>query len=302
MKVISPIEMTDALLSSSNVLEEDAPVWLVGTTYAAEANVMLDHAVYSSVVSSNTGNDPRTDDGTNWLDLGATNLWRVFDKKISTLTSRLGSIIYEITPVSLISGVGIINLTGGKVEVEVTDSSGRQVYYGENQRADSSEIVDWWAFFTTDFSESVVPDVIFDDVKCYTGNTIKITLSTEKPGSIVSIGQIVVGVALDLGKTLTGTTIGFKDFSTKERDPFGNAIIVERAYASTINFSFAVETNRAAFVSSKLASLRATPALYYSDARRTDMGVQAFGFFQDFDIPLSGTQISFANLKIEGLT
>jgi len=75
MKVIEPITITNTILSSSNVAENDYTAWSSGTSYSIGDKVMVvgtTHKNYESKTNSNLGNDPTTDDGTNWIDLGAT--------------------------------------------------------------------------------------------------------------------------------------------------------------------------------------------------------------------------------------
>lgn len=63
MKLIRPIEVTDAVLASSNVPETVPSVWASGTTYAAGATVSVAGAanafdVYQSLQASNVGHAP----------------------------------------------------------------------------------------------------------------------------------------------------------------------------------------------------------------------------------------------------
>ena len=304
MKVIAPLTMTDAILTSSNVPETDAPAWRGGTTYAAGAEVIVlaTHRVYRSVIAGNIGNNPVTDDGTRWLDLGFTNRWRVFDGKVSALTEQTGSIVYEITPTTFVSGVGFINLGAKIVRVECFDATSTLIYSAEIDRFENSAIIDYYTFFTVDLTREDTSDVIFDDVKGFPGNRLVITMGGVNPLANVTVGQIVLGVAYDLGVALSNTAIGIRDFSSKGRDVFGNAVIVERAFADTVTFQFTLRSDQARRVRAILAGLRATPALYYAGADMSRFGAQAFGFFQDFEIPLDAGGQSFANLKIEGLT
>lgn len=95
MIIIPPVEITDAILSATNIPEPDTgngdpAEWLIGTTYAAddEVTVSTDHLIYVSVQAGNTGNDPSTDDGTWWIEKQATNGWAMFDDKVNTQTSN----------------------------------------------------------------------------------------------------------------------------------------------------------------------------------------------------------------------
>jgi hypothetical protein len=104
-----------------------------------------------------------------------------------------------------------------------------------------------------------------------------------------------------LGSSLDGTGLGIEDYSTKDRDDFGNALLVERAFAQTVDFQFHLPTKDARRVHRVLSRLRATPSVYFAGEDMVDFGTTVFGFFQDFDIPLASGGTSFASLQIEGL-
>jgi len=84
MQIIKPITVTDSILTATNVPENDFPQWAAGTTYSIGNKVvsLTTHKIYESLINSNLGNNPTTDDGTKWLDLGATTRWKAFDTKI----------------------------------------------------------------------------------------------------------------------------------------------------------------------------------------------------------------------------
>lgn len=110
-----------------------------------------------------------------------------------------------------------------------------------------------------------------------------------------------MGRLVELGTTLDGATIGINDFSIKEQDAFGNLNIVERGFADETEFPFSLPTVNARRVKRQLAALRATPAVYFASEDITRYGTTVFGYFEDFDIPLSAGGTSFATLSIKGL-
>ena len=91
MKVIKPIVITDAILSSSDIVENDATEWTSGGSFALGATCMVTttangagaatHKIYESLTSSNSGNDPtdQVNNADKWLEISATNRWKMFD-------------------------------------------------------------------------------------------------------------------------------------------------------------------------------------------------------------------------------
>ena len=93
MKIITPIEISESNLFSSNIPETDAPLWDVGTDYAEKAKVIFAHAVYESLQAGNLGNQP-DQDSARWLRLGATNRYKAFDKRISDRAALADQVTY----------------------------------------------------------------------------------------------------------------------------------------------------------------------------------------------------------------
>lgn len=308
-RVISPIAITDTELTASNISATAYPEWDVSTTYAANDYVYVEgvtgkafQTVYQSQVGSNLGNDPTEDDGTNWIEIGATDRYKPFDRKISDTVSNSGTITYSIVPGALVTGIGFLGLTAAVVRVQVYDDSSPAVEVFDETRSlvDDTDVVDWYSFFTWEADAAYDTEAIFDGIPVYVGYQIDITVG-DGTGT-AAVGQIVIGKVSGLGTTLDGTSISIQDFSTKSRDTFGNAVLVERAFVDETTFTFSLPTGDARRVKRILSGLRATPALYYADADKPEFGATVFGFYQDFDIPLSAGGVSFATLTIEGLT
>ena len=302
MDIIKPITVTDSVLTSTNIAENDYAEWAVGTTYNTGDKVIstTTHRIYESVIDSNLGNDPTTDDGTNWLNIGATNRWKAFDQYISDPVSNTTSIQYTLTPPngSIPSAVALLNLKGISANVTVTDSVDGEVYNTDIDLLDNRNIVDWYTYF---FEEQVQrEEALFLDIPPYIGAVVSVTVQ-EEVGQTAELGQLVFGFLSDVGLTVYGTSIGIEDYSIKDRDAFGNAIIVERNFSQTVDFDVQFETQNARKIQKTLAALRATPVVYLGS---TDVsyGTLVYGFYRRFDITLETPSYAFASIEVEGLT
>lgn len=303
MKVIAPLEITDAQILSTNVTEPTSE-WASGTTYAEgdRVSVAAEKTVYESVQGSNTGNDPTTDDGTWWLEVFATNKWRAFDQKIADATSQAGTVQYVIQPSLLVTGVALFNLNAPQVRIQVEDtttSPNTETFDQTQALVDDSAIVDWFTFFTEDLSDQQIAEALFTGLPGYP--TSEITITVGDGTGTPSVGEIALGKVLQLGNTLQGTTIGLTSFSTKEQDAFGNFTIVPRAKSDPIDFEFSVPASNTGRVKKTLDRLRDTPAVYFADESLLYLGAITYGFFQEYDIPLQGTGLSVVTLEVEGL-
>jgi hypothetical protein len=309
MKIINPITIDNDVLDSSNVTEDDHPEWASGTTYAAEDRVIVigtTHKIYESAQGSNTGNDPVTDDGTWWIEVSATNRWKAFDNKLSDRVTNTGSIEYSFTAPSNVTGVAIFAPQGSSVNITVTDGS-TEIYNEDFDIIDTSDITDWLEFFTTDLSNASIEALIVN-IPGYTGNVIDVTISGATGSSTVRVGEIALGYVEVLGETEYGTQLSILDFSTKDTDTFGNFTIVERVFQNEVNFNFHLATTTAGKVKRKLAARRAKPTVYFADfiTGPTDIclttGSFAYGYYEDFDIPLTGPSLCFATLEARSLS
>jgi hypothetical protein len=298
MNVIEPLAVTDAILTASNVTEDDHAAWSGATSYVAGNRVILvsTHRIYEAVTGS-TGVNPATDDGTYWLDVGATNRWRAFDGRISDPVTKAGSITYSFTMSSVITAMAFFGLSAASAQVVVTDPVDGVVFNETQSLVDGEPVVDWWTYFYEAISYR--PSALFDVVPGNIGNVIAVTVTS---AGTTLVGQIVLGVNRSLGESVAGTQVGILDFTTVSRDDFGSATIVERPYADEVGFQFAVLTADVSRVRNLLSRLRARPAVYYAGGGTTPFGTTVFGVRGAFRVPLNAGDVSFASLEVEGLT
>lgn len=299
MQVVEPIKVTDAVLISTNVPETDYPAWSNATAYAVGARVIRTntHKVYEAV-AANTNKVPENDlVAAFWLPVSATNRWKAFDAIISDPVVKATSpITYVLKPNAFADTIAFFGLLGSSVRVKITYPLDGVVFDETRELIDSTGITDWWSYFYS--PQGIATQELFVGLPLYLDAEIEITISG---GSNIQVGEIVVGRTQVLGDTLVNTSIGIEDFSRKERDDFGNAILVPRAFAQTVSFQFTFPTEDARRIQNVLARLRATPAIYSAGAGTSQFGTTIYGFYQDFDIPLT-TNVSFGTLAIEGLT
>lgn len=74
------------------------------------------HKVYESLQAGNTGNTPHKSP-TWWLDLGATNRWKPFDRSISSQAENADSMQYVIQVNGRADGVALMNVSGSEVVI-----------------------------------------------------------------------------------------------------------------------------------------------------------------------------------------
>jgi len=298
MQLIRPIDVTPAALTS-NVAESE-PSWLIGTTYAKGVQVQGTgagvHKVYESQQAGNVGHNPVGDDGTWWLEAGATNRWRMFDASVSSQTSNASSIAVTIQTTSRVDSVALFNIDAASVLITMTDATDGVVYSSTISTVSSDGITDWYAYFF----EPVVrqKDLVVMDLPPYLGASIAITLSTVS--GTVKCGAAVLGLSKDIGGTQAGGSVGIIDYSRKEKDAFGTARFVERPFSKRATFTVWVPDGLVDQVQDILATYRAQPIVYVGSPKYGSTVI--FGIYRDFSIEITYPTRSLCSLSLEGLT
>ena len=296
MRIVRPTEVTDARLISSSVPENDYPVYLANHPYQEGDRVIVlsNHTVYEALRAS-TGVDP-VDSPLDWLAIGPTNRWAMFDDRVGTSTTAVGSINLTLD-LGIVSGLALLDLKGVlSVRVVMTAPEGT-VYDKTINLVDPSPVYDWWTYF---FEEITIKKfLLLTDLPTYRVSQVSVTISGD-PAQTVSVGSFVAGKLLTFNNSVNyGASVGIQDYSVKGRDEFGNSKIVERAFAKRARWNFDVPNNRITLLQRELSDLRAKPAVYIGYEALEPMVV--YGFYKDFDIVISRPTMSECSLDIEGL-
>ena len=118
-------------------------------------------------------------------------------------------------------------------------------------------------------------------------------------------GMMAVGKLNSLGVTLAEPSLGIIDYSKKTTDSLGRTYLSQGVYADRSELDFWLPTSNIDGVMSKLVDLRATPAVYSVDNAGEELNYKSlliYGFYQDFEIVISGPKVSKCKITIEGLT
>jgi hypothetical protein len=295
MKVVNPIVVTPAMLTSS-VPETDYAEWNAATAYVVGNRVIRAsmHKVYERLVSGTTATAPESD-AVNWLDVGYTNRWKIFDQSTGSQTTNATSIVMTIVPGAVVNTVGLLNLSAASVRVKVTDPTAGMVYDTTKYTAIDNTIGDWDAYFFDYITRT--DTLIFDDLPNYVSASIEVTISE---GTTAACGVLAIGRAIELGGIQYGATMGIVDYSRKEADAFGGYTLLQRAYSNRNNFKLMIPKEIVNQVKKLLSELRATPVLWIGSQEYT--GTINYGFYKDFSITISYPSFSECVIDIESMT
>lgn len=231
MKVLKTLVMTDANLTSSSVPENDYAEWNPDTNYLLGERVIVlsTHKIYQSLQNSNTNHNPLDDtqnDPDNlpiwWVEIGATNRWRVFDGLRNNITTGVAPMTYVITPDVVTDGIAILNADAQDIDVVVTFESVE--VYNKNFMLVSRVVTNWYEFFFKPFQQQ--RNIYIDGLPPLIGAEISITLNRDSGN--VTCGIIAAGNSLFIGDASYGATSDIRSFSRSEPNEFGVTRLVRR--------------------------------------------------------------------------
>ena len=296
MRVIKSIETTDAILTASNILENEYPLWVSGTTYSIDDKVIYQHRIYNRVIAGSGALTPDLD-LTNWSDLGATNKYRMFDNIISSISSRTGGIEFTLTPNQVINGIALLNVNASTVRVVMNDPVEGVVYDRTKELRSSSNVNDYFSYFFAPLLSENLETAIFLDLPSKPTATITVYVSSGV--GLAEVGEVVYGVQSVVGRTNYGTAIGITSYSRKDTDEFGKVTVVKRKNSKYADYDIDIDNTNLAFVQRLFQDIDSVPCVFIGNPEMEELIV--YGFYKDFKATISFPTVSKCTLRVEGL-
>ena len=297
LKIVTPLQISDAMLIATDVPETDYLPWSSVTTYALGGRVIdaVGNKIYESLQAGNLNH--ATSDPLWWIEVSPTNRWKLFDTSNSTQTAKSGSMSYTLRPSTAVSALAALNLSNAtQIRVRVSHPAYGTIY---DQTTDLSPLPtepNWWNWF---FGVRRAPSQhIALDLPAIPGCDITVDLAG---GTGLAIGVLMVGQIAEFGFGVKyGARVGIQDYSRKETNDFGDTVLVRRAYAKRAGFDLVISSAEVDAFQELLAEKRATPCLWIGSGQYESTVV--FGIYKQFDILISYPTFSECQLDLEGLT
>lgn len=197
---------------------DGAPIVTTGTQsgdHTARASI---HRRYESVVGSNTGNPPAIDDGTNWLDLGPTNLWAMFDLYRPSVTWGDSPMTFDLTATQRVRSIFLGGLVADEVTVRVLVDAVE--VYSETRTLLTRKTTTYTDYCFKPFRQKRSVQLL--DLPPYSGATVEVEL-TRATGQ-VGIGEVVIGNPTYLGATQYGAEAKTRNYTKFDRNIDGTPI------------------------------------------------------------------------------
>lgn len=299
LTVVQPVQITDAMVTATNVPENDHPEWSSATTYALTDRVIRNHSIWESLQAANTNHTPESSSEW-WVRVSATNRWRAFDEAVNTQTVAApgeDSIEYTLTPSLPISAVALMNISDAfELTVEIVDSSvtvfSETVYFRSLPSSPT-----WWHWLH-DRTEAALSQYLALDIPTVSASAqFQVTLIGE---STLGVGIIILGQQRSIGlSTQAGARVGITDYSRQETNDFGDTIFMRRAFAKRMSFSLFLDNSEVDTLQAFLADVRAVPCLWVASRRFEALTV--YGAYSNFEIHIAYAQHSECEFEIKGL-
>ena len=295
MKVIKSIETTDAILTYSNIAEDEHPAWLSGTSYNANDMVIYNHKIYERVIAGAGAVTPDIDQ-VNWLYISYTNRYRMFDNILYSTSERVGGIHFTLTPSQSVDSLALLNVNASSVRVVITDPALGVIYDNTIDLSNVSDVTDYYTYF---YSPLVAKSntAVFTDLPIAPTATIDVYISAGS--ALVSVGEVVYGIKKVVGRTNYGTSIGIKSYSRKEFDEFGNVTVVKRKNSKYCEYDIDIDNYMLSDVQRFFSDIDSVPCVFIGNEDLEELIV--YGFYSDFKATISFPSVSKCTLRVEGL-
>lgn len=297
MKFINPVDVTPAVLVSSNVAEADYAAWSSGATYALSARCIstATHKVYESLQAGNINHDPTADDGTWWAEVSATNRWKMFDQGVGSQTENASSIEVTLAP-GLINSIALLDIVASSVQVVVV-ADGSTLYDETFTLGDGAVLADWFEYFFADID--TVTNFTVVGLPVFSGGELTVTVNAPVTAKV---GTLAVGRMVEIGRTRSAPRVGIVDYSRKQTDEWGKTTVAERSFARRVEAEALILNSRLDYIANQLAAVRAKPCVWIADDSGRFEAMTIYGFYKDWGINISYQDHSDTTISIEGLT
>ena len=295
MKVIKSIVTTDAILTYSNIAEDEHPAWLSGTSYNVNARVIYKHKIYERIVTGAGVTTPDLDQ-VNWLYISYTNRYRMFDNILYSTSEKVGGIHFTLTPNQSVDSLAILNVNASSVRVVITDPALGVIYDKTIDLSSVSDVTDYYTYFYSPLITRL-NTAVFTDLPIAPTATINVYISSGT--ALVSVGEVVYGIKKVVGRTNYGTSIGIKSYSRKEFDEFGNVTVVKRKNSKYCEYDIDIDNYMLSDIQRFFSDIDSVPCVFIGNETMDELIV--YGFYSDFKATISFPTVSKCTLRVEGL-
>lgn len=308
MRVVvpSPVELVSSTASDIH------PIWDSVTSFDANDTVVYDqvipHKVYKAA-QANTNSTPPTNPD-DWVEESVSNKYKMLDNFVTSQTSETDTFTATVSVSQAADKIYLLNIEGESVQLTMRSTVPAQVVGSVtiDLRTDGT-VSDWLEYFFGEIGYD--NQASWNLPGLYRSFEVDITI-TAATGQPASIGHVIIGQSKYLGGTMWGMKLGIEDYSTKQKNEFGETFLAQGDYSDTLEADVWIDTapdgGAVDALKKQLASLRAIPCLWDGNNHTGDIATgtdndayRVLGFYQDFSIVVQYATVAQCSLQIEGL-
>lgn len=295
--IMRPMAVTDATLVSSNVPEDDEPLYNPATSYPLGAVVMLleTHSIYENSLADNTGNNPK-DHPNKWTRIRATNRHRLFEGANSSRTAQAGNISYVFAPGETVAMSAALDLNNCfSVQWQLIDPVYGNVYDYTALPSPSPVQSDWWEFYFGQW-EGGSSVALAEDMPSFPNAELHVTFVG---GPDLAVGNLMYGQPREWGVGVEyGARFGWHFYSKREANKYGDIELIRLPAAKRANVEVVLKNSEFDSLLVYLEQVHADLCLFIV-LRGYDAAV-IFGIFERPELLLDNKQESVWDLEILG--
>lgn len=289
MKVILPVDilnLENGLTYTSNIAvgDGDPSEWSAATNYSVGTRVRVSSAkkTYENVVAGSEGISPHLGTSTHWVEVGYMNKYAMFDTVRRTQSFADDSIDIVVNYSNAIDSVALLGLVNAtSVYVKMTDSNAATVYEVTGTPLNGTYIL------------SNLPAT----------TNFELEVSVLGPGKIVYVGTLIIGKSEYLGDIQRSISVDSRNYSTIDRDVFGNISLVPRGSSPISNKKLVVAASRVNAIERLRSKLNAVPAVWIgmdgNEIPEYYTSLVILGFYRKFTIRLDSPIHATISLELE---
>lgn len=295
MGVVAPMPIGLGNMTTNVAASELAPysasaVYYVGTEFMDPETRLI----WRSTADGNQGTPP-TSHPAKWQSRGVENRLAMFDASLGTITERADVIEVVITPGRVVTDVALFGVRAQAVQVLVTDPHDGLVFdSGDISMIRPSGNSHWGYFFTPIERED---RVLISGLPAYT--QAQITILIKAPGGTARCAECVVGRCVWLGDTRWRVALGYDNWGTKARDPWGGWRFGGGGNSDRMELQVLVHGTNYGRTKRVLMEHENKPVLWIGARGMPDF--MTYGVITSFKQVIPGHGISDCQMTIEGL-
>lgn len=297
LQVIPSIPIGAPQIISTNVPPGgEHPLWSPSTTYAIGDKVEYGDSNWRSAADGNINNAPHTSPD-KWVRIGALNRFRAFDMAINTQTKHADHISYRLKLNQGVSALALVNLTGGtSARLQAIDATLGTLYDRTIDLPRSPQQAGWWSWFFGARREKT--QAAFLNIPAIPTAELQLDIYGS---SALAVGVIMAGQMREFSMGVQmGARVGIQDYSRKERNEYGDLLVVERGFAKRASFNLTLRASEVDALQDFLTEVRAKSCLWIGSSRYD--ATVLYGPYKSFEIVIAYYDYSDCSLELEGLT